>query len=117
MTSIFLPATAGPNYSTAMLTASTEPGPALSRPQLLRSVSTPMRTTSSDTWAIAAGAESNSSAPTTTLIIMSFLPVLMAFPRRYPVVRDEVAPHFDCRRPQRVQQEDQPPSSAQHRRS
>src|SRR3954471_15944950 len=114
MTSIFLPATVGPNSSTAILTASTEPGPALSRPQLLRSVSTPMRTTSSDTWAIASEAESNSSAPTTTLIIMSFLPALTAFPGRHPVVRAAIAPRFDFGGPQRVQPEDQPPSSAQN---
>ncbi len=54
MISIGLPSTVGPNSSTAILAASTEPGPLLSRPQLDRSVSTPIRTASSETCAVAA---------------------------------------------------------------
>ena len=54
MISIGLPSTVGPNSSTAILAASTEPGPLLSRPQLDRSVSTPIRTASSETCARAA---------------------------------------------------------------
>src|SRR6476620_3921134 len=53
MISIGLPSTVGPNSSTAILAASTEPGPLLSRPQLDRSVNTPIRTTSSETCALA----------------------------------------------------------------
>src|SRR6266568_4472898 len=53
MISIGLPSTVGPNSSTAILAASTEPGPLLSRPQLDRSVSTPIRTTSLETCALA----------------------------------------------------------------
>src|ERR1700722_8600756 len=54
MISIGLPSTVGPNSSTAICAATTDPGPLLSRPQLDRSVRTPIRTTSSEICADAA---------------------------------------------------------------
>ena len=51
--STFIPLPAAPKSSTAICAASTEPGPAMSAYRLDMSLSTPILTTSSETWALA----------------------------------------------------------------
>src|SRR4051794_4488757 len=74
MISTFLPRTVPPTSSAAMRAASAEPGPALSLPQLDISVSTPMRTTSSETCAEAIDATAENKIAASIWCFMSAPP-------------------------------------------